>query len=606
MSRILFVMLHPGFIRYYEEALHALAAEGHRVHVVFESVRDKLDEGETARRLAASSPNVTCGRTPPRAESVRSFLARADRTAVRSGGDARREAGIRSPDVAWESLATTGRLLLDYLRFFEPTFTEATELRDRAAKRLPRFWERLARLAGARAPTRRAAAAALQAVESLIPASPAVEAFIREQRPDLLLVTPLVELGSQQVDYVKAARRLGVRSGLCVTSWDNLTSKGMIRVVPNHVVVWNESQKDEAVRLRGVAPEQVIITGAQLFDHWFEGHPRRSRQAFCRTVGLDPNRPFVVYLGSSTFIAPDEVPFVERWIRRLRADEDPALAGVGVLVRPHPANSRQWWVFEPRAFDNAALWPPIGTGPNAPDFRQDYFDSLYYGAAAVGINTSAQIEAGILGRPVFTIRSPEFAHAQAGTLHFRYLVNEDTGPVREAASLDAHAVQLGAALRGEGPGAGLERRFVGPFIRPHGLDTPVTPRFARAIGGLATLPAPSPVAAPTGAAVLRPGMFVLACLAHLLAEDRPFWVYAMRPWVTAAVRIAALGYRLREGVRAARTPMKRTRRAVRRAWHESWQRVRVRVRRTSKRVVGGVRVAGGEIKRAVRRSRGAA
>ena len=45
MSRILFVMLHPGFVRYYDDALTALAADGHDVHVAFEITRRKLGEG---------------------------------------------------------------------------------------------------------------------------------------------------------------------------------------------------------------------------------------------------------------------------------------------------------------------------------------------------------------------------------------------------------------------------------------------------------------------------------------------------------------------------------------------------------------------------------
>ena len=411
-----------------------------------------------ARRLAASSPRVTCGRTPSRAESVQSFLARADRSAVRSGGDAGRgaDAGMEPPDVARESLATSVRLLVDYLRFFEPAFAEATRLRGRAAKRLPRLLARLARLVGARAPTRRAAVAALQACEALIPASPAIEAFIRKQRPDLLLVTPLIELGSQQVDYVKAARRLGVRSGLCVASWDNLTSKGMIRVVPDHVMVWNRSQRDEAVRLHGVAPERVVITGAQLFDHWFEGRPRRSRQEFCRTVGLDPDQPFVVYLGSSTFIAPDEVPFVERWIRRLRADADPAVAGVGVLVRPHPANSRQWRVFEPRGFDHVAVWPPIGTGPAARDFRQDYFDSLYHGAAAVG-NQYERADRGWNPRAAGVHHSVAGVRPRAGG-HAAFSISGERGYRTGPPGRFARRARLPAGGRAAGRGSGRGAR----------------------------------------------------------------------------------------------------------------------------------------------------
>ena len=40
------------------------------------------------------------------------------------------------------------------------------------------------------------------------------------------------------------------------------------------------------------------------------------------------------------------------------------------------------------------------------------YDSLYHAAAVVGLNTSAMIEAGILGKSVFTIQTQEFAGGQ--------------------------------------------------------------------------------------------------------------------------------------------------------------------------------------------------
>jgi len=601
MSKILFVMLHPGFIRYYEDGLRALAAEGHDVHVAFEITRSKLGEDVTAQRLAECSPRITCGTTPERRESVRQFLVRGDRTALRSG-DGRRTTRNEARDEAWESLATTVRLELDYLRFFEPAFAHASSLRERARKRLPRIYVScIDTIAKGGAMSRAAVAGALGFVERLIPTSAALEAFISEQRPDLLLVTPLVELGSQQVDYVKCARRLGVRSALCVASWDNLTSKGLIRVIPDHVIVWNESQKTEAVTMHGVAPERVAVTGAQLFDRWFSDRPSRSREEFCRLVGLDPSRPFVLYVGSSTFIAPDEVPFAERWIGRLRKSDGASLRDVGVLVRPHPANSRQWRAFEPQSA-NVVLWPPIGTDSTSPDFRRDYFDSLYYCAAVVGINTSAQIEASIVGRPVFTIRSAEFAHAQEGTLHFQYLVNEG-GAVRAADSLDEHAAQLGALLSGSPDASRDARAFVRAFVRPHGLDTPVAPVFARAIGALAQRPQPVPHRTDIVAVLLRPMARVMAAIARMLAEDRPLWVYAMRPFIAAAVWTSAALYSVKRVSRElVHTGVKRCRRLVWHVWYESSRRAARGVRRVNK-LFRTVRHAGAVAKRALLRAR---
>jgi hypothetical protein len=601
VSRILFVMLHPGFVRYYEEGLRALADEGHDIHVAFEITRSKLGEDVTAQRLAECSPRITCGTTPERRESVREFLARGDRTALRSG-DGRRPATRREArEEAWESLATTVRLQLDYLRFFGPAFADASSLKDRARKRLPRVHVSFVNaIAKAGAFPRAALAAVLGFIERLIPTGAALEAFIRQHDPDLLLVTPLVELGSQQVDYVKCARRLGVRSALCVASWDNLTSKGLIRVIPDHVVVWNEAQKAEAVSLHGVAPQRVAVTGAQLFDHWFDDRPSRSREEFCRMVGLDPSRPFVLYVGSSTFIAPVEVPFAERWIGRLR--KEAGLAGVGVLIRPHPANSRQWRAFAPARFANVGLWPPIGTDPTSADFRRDYFDSLYYCAAVVGINTSAQIEASIVGRAVFTIRSAEFAHAQEGTLHFQYLVNEG-GAVRSARSLDEHVTQLHALLSGSSDAGKDTRDFVRAFIRPHGIDTPVAPIFARTIGEIAQRPRLVPRGRDLVAALLRPFARVLASIARMLADDRPLWVYLLRPFIAAAVWTSAAGYWVRRTTsEAAHVGVRRLRRASWRAWYESSKRASRGLRRMHK-IFRTVRHAGAVAKRALLRAR---
>ncbi len=602
MSRILFVMLHPGFLRYYDSALQALAGAGHDVHVAFETNRTKLGEDAIARRLAAASPRLTFGATPERGESVRDFLARGDREATRSGGPGVAPWSREGREESWDSLGTTVRLLLDYLRFFDPVFTRASALRARAEKRVPRIYRGLvARAAGTRT-GRRVFAAALQAVEAIIPPNRAIEAFVREQRPDLVLVTPLIELGSQQVDYVKCARRLGVRSALCVASWDNLTSKGLIRVVPDHVLVWNEAQKREAVELHGVAPEQVTTTGAHLFDRWFAARPGRSREEFCRMVGLDPGRPYVLYVGSSVFIAPDEVPFAERWLAALRDSDVPGVASAGVLIRPHPANARQWRASDAGAFSGVAIWPPVGTDPSGPGSAADYYESIYYSCAVVGINTSAQLEAAIVGRPVFTIRAPEFAHAQEGTLHFQHLAAAQGGLARVASSFDEHALQLAEALHGGASGA-AGRDFVQSFLRPHGLDVDATTVFSRAIDGLARLAPPLERLPSWWTLACRPPAFVLARLARALAQDRPLWTFATSPLLSGVIALWGVGFRAQEatGEYVGKTS-KRVRRQVWRAWYESTRQIEKTLRRARKKVVARVRGAGAAAKRVARRS----
>ena len=107
-------------------------------------------------------------------------------------------------------------------------------------------------------------------------AQPRITEFIQEHDPDVLLVSPLIDLASPLVDYLKAARSLGLRTGICVASWDNLTSKGLLRFVPERVFVWNEAQREEAVSLHGIPPDRVVATGAAASTAGSRSSRRRS------------------------------------------------------------------------------------------------------------------------------------------------------------------------------------------------------------------------------------------------------------------------------------------------------------------------------------------
>jgi hypothetical protein len=254
-------------------------------------------------------------------------------------------------------------------------------------------------------------------------------------------------------------------------------------VQPDLVSVWNEAQKAEALAYHGTRADRVVVTGAQPFDRWFERQPT-ARGEFCRKVGLPADRPFVIFVGSTASIsAPDaELQFVRRWIEALRAH--PALARVGILIRPHPFNARHWSDADVGGLPEVAVYPHWANPVNEAD-RQDYFDSLYHSEAVIGINTTAMIEAAIVGRTVHTVLADEFKDTQGGTLHFRYLLSENGGFLRVAASLPEHARQVAETLATPAIGRDACARFVRTFVRPHGLDVPSTPMLVAALERLA-------------------------------------------------------------------------------------------------------------------------
>ena len=187
--RLLFSVNNFGFLRNFEPALRELAARGHDLHLLAER-RDTVGGTKTIDNLQRAHPErITWSYAPSRKAEF------------------------------WQPLATQLRLCLDAWRYLDPRWDEAQSLRARASRQAPAFASWIARspFFGSRA-AMRAWRVLFHAAERAMPPGGVVEGVLRERRPDLLLLTPLLYFGSQQVEYVRAARRLGIRTVLGVGS----------------------------------------------------------------------------------------------------------------------------------------------------------------------------------------------------------------------------------------------------------------------------------------------------------------------------------------------------------------------------------------------------
>ncbi len=482
--KLLFVMRHAGYVRNFESTLRMMCDRGHHVHLAFQGIVKyaQLDPADIAGQLTARYPNFTHGRMP-----------------IRRDG--------------WGLLGRQLRLGMDYLRYLTPEYDDAPKLRQRALREAPQYvLDRTSSGMARTAVGRRALAAWLRAQDLAIPIDPAIDAYLAEVRPDALAVTPLIEPGAPQAEFVRAARARGIPAALCVASWDNLTNKGLIHGPVDLVTVWNEAMKREAVELHGIPAGRVAVTGAAAFDHWFDWRPRTTREEFCARVGLPADRPFVLYLCSSKFVAPQEAPFVRTWVERIRHASSARLRDAGVLVRPHPQNAEQWQGDSLDLGGAVAVWPPSGAAPVDADSRSDYFDSIFHSSAVVGVNTTGEIESAIVGRPVFTLLAPEFRDTQEGTLHFHHLSQVRGGVVTIARDFDEHLAQLDRALGEPASNAAARcRSFVEAFVRPNGIDVPATPRLVEALEQLGRLRPGTPTPS-LSAALLRPRLSIRAAL----------------------------------------------------------------------------------------------
>src|SRR5688500_19766601 len=170
-------MRHSGYVRNFESTLRLLCERGHRVHLAFEGQTKyaQLDPAGIAAQIAASSAGFTYGDAPGRADG-------------------------------WGLLGRELRLGVDYLRYLEPEYDDAPKLRERAERAAPPgLPERAKRRPWNTGVGRRAYVAWQRALNRAIPTDPAIDRFLEGQAPDLVAVTPLIEPGAPQSEYLRSA-----------------------------------------------------------------------------------------------------------------------------------------------------------------------------------------------------------------------------------------------------------------------------------------------------------------------------------------------------------------------------------------------------------------
>lgn len=84
--------------------------------------------------------------------------------------------------------------------------------------------------------------------------------------PSLVFSTDV--FGSADARIAHEAKCRGIRTVGMVRSWDNLTTKGGFRVIPDILVVNNEIIKREAIKIHHINPEIIRVVGVPHYDRY--------------------------------------------------------------------------------------------------------------------------------------------------------------------------------------------------------------------------------------------------------------------------------------------------------------------------------------------------
>jgi len=116
--------------------------------------------------------------------------------------------------------------------------------------------------------------------------------YFRRYRPALVFLPHLFD--EPETHLLRAAKRFHVPSVGFVNSWDKATSRCILRLLPDKVVVFNNIVKRDMIKHNEMKPENIFVGGLPQYDLYLRHKPVKREEFFSR-YGLDPRKHLVVY-----------------------------------------------------------------------------------------------------------------------------------------------------------------------------------------------------------------------------------------------------------------------------------------------------------------------
>ena len=237
------------------------------------------------------------------------------------------------------------------------------------------------------------------------PRSPEGGKWLESLRPSLVVSTCPVR--SAEPAIIAEAQRLRIPTAVVIHSFDNLTTKPRMLYDYDAYLVWSEQMKHELEYLYPRAVEKPIhVVGAPQFDVFRSDRFRVTREGFCGRMGLDPNRPIIVYaLGSprlfpGEWIAPFELAKVLQEARFRQAQ---------LVIRPHPnfndRKLREYFASCPGVvIQSAREWDrPLEERYHDEEAIVEWTGTFQHADVVVNMSSTATIDAALLDTPVVNI-----------------------------------------------------------------------------------------------------------------------------------------------------------------------------------------------------------
>lgn len=129
-------------------------------------------------------------------------------------------------------------------------------------------------------------------LDGFVGIDPHVAALLDRYKPDIVLAPDIV-FPLDRI-FLRAAKRKGYFVIGLTRSWDNLTSKGVIQILPDTLILHTSRMAKQAVELVGMRADQIMVSGPPDYDKYFKPITA-TKEEFCKKWGIPIGRRLVLF-----------------------------------------------------------------------------------------------------------------------------------------------------------------------------------------------------------------------------------------------------------------------------------------------------------------------
>lgn len=233
--------------------------------------------------------------------------------------------------------------------------------------------------------------------------------YIERFRP-VLLVTATPGFNSIEAELIVEAKNVGLKTVAVDFTWDNLTTNCNHIRKTDHLIVWNEVVKKEAINIHKYRAEKIFVAGVVKFDLYFRRSNELSHEDFLRSKGLDPAK--------QTLIFASKPKTYKEQLEHMRAILEARERGefvkpVNLLIRPHPLDDpllyQEFRNLPDVCLDSSGTVMPYN-GPGVSNLtelgeadRLNLKQTLMYGDVHIQYGSTLALEAAVFDKPIVNI-----------------------------------------------------------------------------------------------------------------------------------------------------------------------------------------------------------